>query len=527
MSRRILVVLFAACLFAVPATAQADVGGHLRVSIGNASEWPDLAATAKRQNYVILHAWEIERLRALKQANPSVRVLLYKNLSSINAYARNNGYQSTGVAMDEADPEHPEWFLKNTSGQRFHFSGYDWLWAADIGNSTYQQRWAENVTAELAAAPWDGVFIDDTNPTIRYHYPVADVAKYPSDAAYQAATRSALAAISPKVHTTGKLVFANMGSWVGYNDVVSDWLQFVDGAMDETFTKWSDQVGANYRDTLEWERQLGEVKELERRGKVFLGVTQSAFTDRAAARYGFASLLLGAESRAAFQMGADYNRENWFPEYDYALGNPQGVETRDAGGVHRRLFDTGLVLVNPTASTRTVTLGGRYSGSGLTNVGSATMPPHTGLILTRVPSATSAATAPAPGQALPLPVPGPAPTPATTPTPTTTPTLPPASSSAAKRPDHLRVRVRCSRAARGRACRGRIVLRAKATGKRTLGTRSVALAGGRWAVVRVTLNSRGRRVARSAGVHGIRATARKTSRALRLAMLKPSGQARR
>ena len=515
MSSRFLAVLFAVSLLSLLRLAQADVAGHLRVSTGGAAQWPDLAASAKRQNYVILHAWEIDRLRSLKLANPALRVLLYKNLSAINSFGRQDGYQSTGVAMDEVDPDHPDWFLKNTSGERFHFSGYDWLWAADIGNPGFQKRWGDNVAGELRAAPWDGVFIDDVNPTIRYHYGVTDVAKYPSDAAYQAATRSALAAINPTLKATGKTIFANMGSSVGYNPVVSDWLQFVDGAMDETFTKWSDQPGANYRDTTEWERQLGEVKELESRGKVFLGVTQSALTDRAAARYGFASMLLGAAGRAAFQMGSDYERENWFPEYDYSFGAPVGGETRDAQGLHRRAFTTGLVVVNPTTTSRVVSFGGRYSGSGLTNATSTTLAPHSGLILTR--QATAAASglsvstlslvaAPAPAAGVQA-------------------QTPPASRSGGVLASHVRVRVRCVRVAGG-PCRGRIVLRARATGARSLGRRNVAIARGRSAILRVSLNPVGRRLARSAGVNRIRAAAAGAPRALPSRRSLMLGQAR-
>ncbi|HEX6584251.1 MAG TPA: hypothetical protein VF056_11670, partial [Thermoleophilaceae bacterium] len=73
--------------------------------------------------------------------------------------------------------------------------------------------------------------------------------------------------------------------------------------------------------------------------------------------------------------------ETWFAEYDYDLGRPLAAETRDANGVHRRAFERGLVLVNPTASPLVTNFNGTYTGSGLTNATAATMGPHTGLIL--------------------------------------------------------------------------------------------------------------------------------------------------
>ena len=71
---------------------------------------------------------------------------MYKNLSSMLA-ASSNGNAGTGVTTQEA-AAHPEWYLLNTSGARFTFWGYDYLWAADIGNRGYQDRWAANVAGQ-------------------------------------------------------------------------------------------------------------------------------------------------------------------------------------------------------------------------------------------------------------------------------------------------------------------------------------------------------------------------------------------
>ena len=74
------------------------------------------------------------------------------------------GHASTGVATQDA-AAHPEWFLLNTSGQRFTFGDYNWLWAADVGNAGYQQRGPTTCSRPLGGG-WDGVFMDDTNPTM-------------------------------------------------------------------------------------------------------------------------------------------------------------------------------------------------------------------------------------------------------------------------------------------------------------------------------------------------------------------------
>ena len=136
---------------------------------------------------MILQSYQVPLMQRLKAANPKLKVLIYKDLSGMVERDQWGGV-STGVATQDA-AAHPEWFLLNTSGQRFTFRYYDWIWAADIGNAGYQQKWADNVLAEMGDKGWDGVFMDDTNPSMEYHYDVARVAKYPTDAAYQARDR--------------------------------------------------------------------------------------------------------------------------------------------------------------------------------------------------------------------------------------------------------------------------------------------------------------------------------------------------
>ena len=72
------------------------------------------------------------------------------------------------------------WFLHTRKGRMFTFGDYDWLWAANISDSSYQRRWASNALRLLAARPeFDGIYIDDVNPTLRYHHDPADVRELP------------------------------------------------------------------------------------------------------------------------------------------------------------------------------------------------------------------------------------------------------------------------------------------------------------------------------------------------------------
>ena len=334
-------------------------------------------------------------MRALKAANPAIKVLVYKNLS-FTAEGATATASPSGVSYAQANRDNPEWFLRNTSGQRFTSWSYGWNWTMDIGNSAYQARWAKNVLAELQARGWDGVFMDDVNPTMRYHYDPAKVAKYPSDAAYSAATRSALAGITPSIRAGGKLAVANIGAWSSYSSTGTDWLRYLDGAMDEMFLKWGNAAGQGY-DASRWQTQVNEIKAAARQGKQFIGITHSDPTDAKAARYGYATMMLATSGgHGSFALAHDYTQETWSPEYDYDLGSPTAVDTKDANGVYRRRFQRGIVLVNPTTVTKHVDFGAYYRGSGLARTRSTDMAPTSGLVL-KADAAVSSASDPASG----------------------------------------------------------------------------------------------------------------------------------
>jgi hypothetical protein len=370
--------LVAVALLPGVSEAATPAAGHFRYAIDTAAGKADYSRTHTRQSVVILQSSQVPLMQRLKAANPGLKVLIYKDLSGMVERDRWGGV-STGVATQDA---RPEWYLLNTSGQRFTFRHYSWIWAADIGNAAYQQKWADNVLTEMGDKGWDGVFMDDTNPSMEYHYEVARVAKYPTDAAYQAATKSALAAIGARFRAAGKLAVPNFGFWKDYPAVINDWLQHVDGGMNENFVKVGTTTDGYDREAV-WTTQLQSIKDAEAQGKLYLGVSHAPNHDRAAARFGYATLLLAGNGRARFALHGDYTNENWFEEYDYRIGAPTGAETREAGGVHKRAFANGLVYVNPTTAAAEVRFGGTYSGSGLSNATGTTLPARSALVLVR------------------------------------------------------------------------------------------------------------------------------------------------
>ncbi|MFN2617713.1 MAG: putative glycoside hydrolase [Thermoleophilaceae bacterium] len=382
MSARRFIAVVACCLPALfssaPAFASTAAAGHFRYATDNAAVLP--AGTANRNGVVVLKSGQTDKLRQLKAENPNVKVLVYKELAfTSSSWSSDSFYSASGVSYTDAQANN--WFLHDTSGGLISSNGWGYLTALKVGNAAFQQKWAQNVVAELQQKGWDGVFMDDVNPTLKYHTNPSAVSEYPNDAAYQAAMASALDYIAPRVRGAGKLVMGNIGGWSEYYSVATSWLTKLDGAMWEHFAKTGTSATDGYLTGSGWQANLNMVKEAARQGKTFLGVSSSTSTDAAGARYGWATTLLGSGGKAYFSLAPDYTNETWFPEYDYDIGEATGDESTEANGVHRRVFTNGLVLVNPSTSSQSVSFGGSYSGSGLTDARSATMGPHSALVL--------------------------------------------------------------------------------------------------------------------------------------------------
>jgi hypothetical protein len=389
--RAVGLILACACALAWPSAGSAATVGHYFSATTTPAAFANAALSAQRNTYIDLQAWEGAKAAELKAANPNLKVLVYQNLGAMSQGIGPNGLSSSGVNYAEASTAHPSWFLTGTSGERLAFEDFKWLWAADVGNPEYQRLWAANVIRLLRSGPWDGVMIDDTNTTNRYHFnPASKVSRYPTDAAYQGAVRSMLEYVGPAIQGAGKLAIPNMGSWSEYPAVVAGWLPFVSGGMDEMFVKWSKSAGQGYRGRPEWEAEVGEIATTESMGKQFIAITQAEPGDVQGTRYGWASTLLAGNGHTIFMASNGHpGEETWLGDYETAIGTPIGAAVALGNGAWQRQFSNGLVLVNPTTSPASVSFAGAYSGDGLTNATGATLAPHGALVLTRASGSAS------------------------------------------------------------------------------------------------------------------------------------------
>lgn len=358
--------------------------GQLRVVLDSRPDW-NLPTTARRNDFFVIQPWWTHTKDRIKAIRSSAQVLVHKNLSGCS-YDNNHGVYSTGVSCQQAD-RHPGWYLRDSKGRKITFMGYPWLYAMDLGRRSYQRAWAHNVVNELVRNGYDGVWMDNTDTTMKYdfaNYP----ARYPTDRAWRAATRSALAHIGPRLTAAGKLSIPNIGGWGGFPSVGNSYLQNVSGGTDQKFVKWGYRAGSGYAAEGRWQNQLDNLKYAQSQGKYFFANTESSKNDESAAVYGWATVLLGANGRAVFTL-RHHSADTWFPEYGYKIGRPTGPESVDSDGVHRRVFTKGIVVVNPTSGQRSANLRGIYSGSGLKDVRRVTLASHSAYVLTRTTTSVS------------------------------------------------------------------------------------------------------------------------------------------
>ena len=369
----------------------------------------DLAAVSRpaQYQYVILNSDQHALIPQLKAANPGLKALVYKDMAATVSWAAAGAHLPTGVGYAEANASHPEWFLTDTTGARIEWCDYPGDWQMDVGSQAYQDAWAAGVAADLKAHGWDGVMVDDTNASQAWHLCGRTIAKYPTDAAYAAATRSFLARVGPALRGQGFLVVPNIYlPWSpSAADVWSDWISFTSGAVLEYWSKWGKGPTQHFADA-DWTYRQQFLALTQRAGKVFLGITYAPADDVRSMRYARASFLLdwdGGPSALVFEpgKGVDPGAGEWTAD----IGTPSGAR-RQAGGAWRRDYSAGTVLVNPSASAAaTVEVGGRYVLPDGSAPGSVTLPPTSGLVLRSAaavaspPAAASAQPAPAPSSA--------------------------------------------------------------------------------------------------------------------------------
>ncbi|MDX3656037.1 putative glycoside hydrolase [Streptomyces sp. ID05-26A] len=303
---------------------------------------------AQRRSYVVLNAWESDLAAKLKKANPKIQVFVYKDLSSTRSYACSKGVDDadlpTGVGYCEADPS---WFLRDSAGDRFEYSGYEGHWQMDVGNPAYQNAWADNVVASSAKV-FDGVLMDNALFACDTYHQGVCPAQYPTDESMREAYRSLFANTRQKFVDAGLKTVANMSNARLHDGAWDSYVEHLDGGFDEWWLTFGDgDLLSEYAQG--WSRQVEQITANEAKGKITWVQPHHSGAEQPF-RYAFASYLLAKGEHAAISEIEETDRydnpSQWRAEYDWDLGAPLGAHREIAKNVHQRDFECGTVLVN-------------------------------------------------------------------------------------------------------------------------------------------------------------------------------------
>lgn len=356
------------------------VGLFNRETYDFSTTWP-MAQEGGRYQVMVLQATDAAMVPALHQANPNLKIFMYQDpkLSRVS--------DPTGLSVCTAYPSivtaHPDWFVRDASGNPISPVGYAGNYIMDLGNPSYQQACVAHATALAKQYGFDGIFYDDFSAVLNWTFNGGVFSpQYPTDAAWQAATYSMISYAGGQTHAQGLLAIGNIGGSTLTPGLWQKWNGPLDGAEEEA---WVGASATSAQPPSTWSSQLANLAWSETNHKY--AMLHSYAATETGNTFGLASMMLAANGEGSYST-ANVNvtsAESWYPEYDLSaqLGAPTGSSFALANGVYERVFAHGIVLVNPsTTPTTPFSLGSdRYSGSGLTSASTATIAAQSGLIL--------------------------------------------------------------------------------------------------------------------------------------------------
>lgn len=329
---------------------------------------------APNRDYLVLNAADFRFMETARAANPNIKLLVYKNLSSVNKDAfyvdagirHDYKHPLTGVGFVYADTTHPEWFLKDENGERIFFQDYPSLLQMDVGDPLYQQEWSDNVIKVTKDFNWDGVFIDDVLFTNIDHHrrPPVVTAKYPTNDGFQDAYTEMLHVFKTKcaAQIPGKILIGNM--MADSPPVWKRYLNYLDGAFDERWiVGWGSEILGK---DAEWTEKMDQAEYFQDNNKILMVQSTTPVTPKNKFYYAYASYLMVknpanklfsySEMETADEYGAP---SEWRNEYNWNLGSPTGRYTDTTINnvkIKKRNFTKGVVFVNANSESSNITI---------------------------------------------------------------------------------------------------------------------------------------------------------------------------
>ena len=264
-----------------------------------------------------------DRVRLFREARPGILVLAYTSGFDVH---------DDGPLYAWIRDQHPDWFLRDTTGRPLRTYRTSSRWALDCGRPEVRAFFADSARRRVRALGVDGIFEDNVLPSwdFRNLAPGATrLERYATVAQWRAALERYLGALEEAVAP----------GIVGANQVVP-WTRHARLVSVEQLPPSGPGWERVVRDFAAMASDSSRIPFLQHR---------LSGPDDPQRAFVTASYLLAVRPGALLGLQWDGPRESVtaLPEFDLALGRPRG-EARQENGVWWRDFDRARVLVNPT-----------------------------------------------------------------------------------------------------------------------------------------------------------------------------------
>jgi len=307
--------------------------------------------------------------QALRAKNPAFLVLHYH--LAIWQTAPANTFIVDGVSWSNDYPTvtmHDDWFWQNAMGQRVPSSA-DMKLLMNVTVPGFQSYWQSSLETQVADGQYDAIFFDSASPALLQGECSAADPRLAGTAAKDTsfaelgnttwidAWQTWISALSASLAAKGIRLIPNTGAFITGWDNTNYTL--TPGIFSEGF------AGTGFAES-DWQASTNELLLLASKDKIMILQNYlSASSDVATRLYYLGNYLLVKGHHTYLDYFASGPLE-WYPEWTVDLGAPTTAATTDvskllSGGVYRRDFAKGSVLVNPSASPVSVSLGKSYN----------------------------------------------------------------------------------------------------------------------------------------------------------------------
>lgn len=305
-----------------------------------------------------------ERMRALREANPRIKILAYVGAGELAKARATGDPASPGYRLSRRVSE--AFFMHAPNGSRLSWwPGSELMNATDLGPAVGGKRWADVLPAFvrdelMPTGLWDGVFLDAAYSDLGHFFgtnidPDGDGKAEPIrevNAAYQAGMsrliRNMRAAVGPDrlIMNNSSVVYASQVNGVLFEN-------FPAYGWAGPFGEFRAALAANARPAISALNTNTANLETPRNYRLM--------------RLGLGTALLG-DGYYSFDAGdRGHERAWWYDEYDTALGAPKsaprlvvGKGSGAAPGVWMREYERGIVVVNSDTVPRRADLPGAF-----------------------------------------------------------------------------------------------------------------------------------------------------------------------